>query len=76
MDKETETKTYNKFHSRRFWICVWAMVLITGIVVGSYIRDNYELSGLAAALTSIVVAYTGIETWNKKYKLKQPEDQE
>lgn len=64
-------KNYSKLSSRRFWIVVWAMAVITGIIIGSFIRDNYELTGIAMALVAVVTAYVGIESYNKKYKLEQ-----
>lgn len=71
MEETAVEKNYRKLSSRRFWIVIWAMAAITGIIVGSYIRDNYELSGIAMALVAVVTAYVGIESYNKKYKLEQ-----
>lgn len=74
MEETAEEKSYNKLASRRFWIVVWAMAVITGIIVGSYIRNNYEMTGIAMALVAVVTAYVGIETYNKKYRLEHQEE--
>lgn len=70
----SEEKKSGKLTSRRFWLCAWACAAITGIIIGSYIRDNYDLVGLAMALVAIPAAFVGLESMNKKY-IYQQEDQ-
>lgn len=66
-----------KFQSRRFWFAAWAALLVTGIVAGSYIRDNYEMTGIAITGLALITAYVSLETNNKKYKYQvQNEEQE
>lgn len=71
--EEKKQQAREKFQSRRFWFSVWAAVLATGIVAGSYIRDNYEMTGIAVTCIGLVAAYVSLETVNKKFKYKNQE---
>ncbi len=66
-DKKTE---YSKWKSRRWIITVWAMIVITGIIIGTVILDNDCLVSLATLLISVPVAYTSLETLNKKKQIE------
>ena len=54
--------TRNKFHSRRFWLTVWAACLCTAIVA----IPRPDFSGLAALLAGIVGGFIGAESYLKK----------
>lgn len=73
METTTEEKQTTKFQSRRFILCIWAAIVVTAIVIGSYIRDNYEMISVALALIAIIGAFVGIESVNKKYKYQEKE---
>lgn len=74
--EEKKQKAREKFQSRRFWFAAWAAALTTGIVIGSYIRDSYELTGIAVTALALVTAYVSLETVNKKHKYKQDGENE
>lgn len=74
-EEKTERRR-EKFQSRRFWFALWAAALATGIVAGSYIRDNYDLTGIAMTCVGLVAAYVSLETVNKKYKYQQDQEEE
>lgn len=69
MTEEEEEKKHNKFMSRRFWLACWAGAAITGIIIGSYVRNNYEMTGVAIALVAVVTAYVGMESYNKRFTI-------
>lgn len=73
METTEETKFKTKFQSRRFILCVWAAIVVTGIVIGSYIRNNYEMISVCMALITIIGAFVGIESVNKKFKYRNEE---
>ena len=54
--------TRNKFHSRRFWLTVWAACLCSAIVA----IPRPEFSGLATLLAGIVGGFIGAESYLKK----------
>lgn len=60
--------TYNKWKSRRWIITVWSMVLITLIVILGIIFKDDSYATIATALVAIPVAFTSLETLNKKWK--------
>lgn len=66
---------YNKWHSRRWIITVWSMIVITLICILGIIFKNDSYVTIATTLVAIPVAFTSLETLNKKYK-KQLEDKE
>lgn len=63
----TEKKlAYNKWHSRRWIITVWAMSMITVIcILGIIFKDNSYIT-IATTLVAIPVAFTSLETLNKR----------
>ena len=62
--------TYNKWKSRRWIITVWAMAMITVIcVLGIIFKDNSYVT-IATTLVAVPVAFTSLETINKKWKNK------
>lgn len=68
MTKEVKTKAYNKWYSRRWIITVWAMIMITVIcILGIIFKDNSYVT-IATTLVAIPVAFTSLETLNKKWK--------
>lgn len=74
MEENTEeTKQYGKFQSRRFIIAIMCLVIIAGIVTGSFITKNFDYEFLAVTLAGSVGAYLGLETINKKYKYQNEE---
>ena len=59
--------SYNKWHSRRWIITVWAMAMITVIcVLGIIFKDNSYVT-IATTLVAIPVAFTSLETLNKRH---------
>ncbi len=66
---------YNKWHSRRWIITVWSMIVITLICILGIIFKNDSYVTIATTLVAIPVAFTSLETLNKKYK-RQLEDKE
>lgn len=76
METTEETKQISKFQSRRFIISILCLVIIAGIVIGSFITKHFEFEFLAVTLAGSVGAYIGLETVNKKYKYKNEEKTE
>ena len=57
----------SKFASRRFWIAVWAIALVTALT-GMAVFRSFDAAWLGSVLTfllGIIGAYVGLETWNK-----------
>lgn len=57
-----------KYTSRRFLISLWSVIMVT-FIVGVSLLKEYEPSWLATtlpALISIILAFVGMESWNKK----------
>lgn len=64
---ETE-KEYNKWKSRRWIITVWAMFMVTAIVILGIIFKNDSYVPLATTLVAVPVGFVSLETLNKKHK--------
>ena len=59
--------SYNKWHSRRWIITVWAMVMITVIcILGIIFKANPYIT-IATTLVALPVAFTSLETLNKRH---------
>ncbi|HAJ78546.1 MAG TPA: hypothetical protein DCO75_02140 [Fibrobacteres bacterium] len=56
-----QEKKYNKMKSRRLWVTVYCAALVGYIVV----RNLSDMAGIGAILAGAVVAYIGIESYNK-----------
>jgi uncharacterized membrane protein YfcA len=56
-----------KWQSRRWWVCVWAMVLLTSTLILSYIKiiDVDWMSTLVMGLLGIIGGWLGSETITK-----------
>lgn len=67
MNKET----YNKWKSRRWLITLWAMILSTFIVIFSIVKNNNDWVMFATTLVGVPVAFTSLETINKKHYIKE-----
>lgn len=68
---EVTEKEYNKWKSRRWLITLWAMLMVTFIVVFSMIRNTSDWVTLATTLVAVPVAFTSLETLNKRHIKKQ-----
>jgi L-asparagine transporter-like permease len=67
MDSEKKEKEYNKWKSRRWLITVWAMIVVTAIVVLGTIFNNDTFATLATTLVAVPVGFVSLETLNKKH---------
>jgi hypothetical protein len=72
-EKKTE---YSKWKSRRWLITLWAMILTTFVVIFSIIKNNSDWVTLATTLVAVPVAFTSLETLNKKHKIQESKTQE
>lgn len=72
-EKKTE---YNKWKSRRWLITLWAMILTTFVVIFSIIKNNSDWVTLATTLVAVPVAFTSLESLNKKHKIQEAKTQE
>lgn len=75
--KETSTETkeekaYNKWKSRRWLITLWAMFIITLIVILGTVFHSDTYSALATTLVAVPVGFVGLESMNK-WKQKELE---
>lgn len=66
----SEKKEYNKWKSRRWIITLWSMITITLICTVGIIFKTDSYVPIATALVAIPVAFTSLETLNKKDKYK------
>ena len=71
--KETK-KPYNKWKSRRWMITVWAMFMVTAIVILGIIFKNDSYVPLATTLVAVPVGFVSLETLNKKH-MKEKENE-
>lgn len=71
MEKKTD---YNKWKSRRWIICIWAMFVITMIVILGIIFKNDSYVPIATTLVAIPVAFTSLESVNKWKHQKENEN--
>lgn len=65
--KETVKKPYNKWKSRRWIITVWAMFMVTAIIILGIIFKNDSYAPLATTLVAVPVGFVSLETLNKKH---------
>ena len=59
---KSSNSLYNKLLSRKFWITVWALFMISYIVA----TDKVEFLTLADLLATIPLAYSGINYLSKR----------
>jgi len=71
--KEEIKKAYNKWKSRRWLITLWAMLMVTAIVVLGIIFKNDSYVPLATTLVAVPVGFVSLETLNKKHMKKEEE---
>lgn len=60
-----EEKAYNKWKSRRWLITLWAMIMVTIIVILGTVFQNSSFTTLATTLVAVPVGYVSLETVNK-----------
>lgn len=70
---DAETKTTSKWKSRRWLITLWAMFMVTAIVIVSAVTGTDQWNSLATTLVAIPVAFTSLESLNKKHMYKGEE---
>ena len=71
--KEEIKKAYNKWKSRRWLITLWAMLMVTAIVVLGIIFKNDSYVPLATTLVAVPVGFVSLETLNRKHMKKEEE---
>ena len=62
-----DDKNYNKWKSRRWIITLWAMVMVSAIVVLGIIFSDDTFAPLATTLVAVPVGFVSLETLNKKH---------
>lgn len=72
-ENEEIKKAYNKWKSRRWLITVWAMLMVTAIVILGIIFKNDSYAPLATTLVAVPVGFVSLETLNKKHMKKTEE---
>lgn len=70
-DQQRSPKEYNKWHSRRWLITLWSMLMITAIIALSFVRNTDQWGPLAMSLSGIPIGFTTLETLNKRKKPSQ-----
>lgn len=73
MTEDEIKKAYNKWKSRRWLITLWAMLMVTAIVVLGIIFKNDSYVPLATTLVAVPVGFVSLETLNKKHMKKEEE---
>lgn len=64
-EAQKKEKEYNKWKSRRWLICCWAMLMVTFIVILGITLKNDSYAALATTLVAVPVGYVSLETVNK-----------
>ena len=72
-ENEEIKKAYNKWKSRRWLITVWAMLMVTAIVILGIIFKYDSYAPLATTLVAVPVGFVSLETLNKKHIKKTEE---
>lgn len=62
-----DIKNYNKWKSRRWIITLWAMVMVSAIVVLGIVFGDDTFAPLATTLVAVPVGFVSLETLNKKH---------
>jgi hypothetical protein len=62
----SQSNGYNKWHSRRWIATLWAMGMVTAIMILSFIKNTDQWGPLAMTLAAIPVGFTTLETLAKK----------
>ena len=73
MTEDEIKKAYNKWKSRRWLITLWAMLMVTAIVVLGIIFKNDSYVPLATTLVAVPIGFVSLETLNKKHMKKKEE---
>jgi len=60
-EKTSKTKK-NKLTSVKFWVTMWAMVMVTFIVI----TNKTDFLNIAQWLCGVPLAYLGVNVWQKK----------
>ena len=60
-EKTIKTKK-NKLTSVKFWVTMWAMVMVTFIVI----TNKTDFLNIAQWLCGVPLAYLGVNVWQKK----------
>ncbi|MGP1459156.1 MAG: hypothetical protein ACTTKL_07585 [Treponema sp.] len=55
-------KKRSKFHSAKLWVTVWAVVMVSFIVIA----DRTDFTVIAQWLCGVPLAYIGANVWQKK----------
>ncbi len=61
-------KAINKWRSRKWLVTIWCMVMVTGIVVCSFITGSEQFVMLATTLSAEPIAYVSIQAIGKNRK--------
>ncbi len=66
----------SKWKSRRWMITVWAMALSSLICVFGIVFHENAYVPVATSLVAVPVAFTSLESLNKKYRIQKKEKEE
>lgn len=64
---DIKRKKKDKLFSSKLWVTVWAIVMVTFIVI----TDRQSFSGIANWLCSVPLAYIGCNVWQKQIYSKK-----
>jgi hypothetical protein len=62
---------YNKWQSRRWWICVWAVVMTTGLIVWLVIRQTEAPGWVGIVINIFQIIIIGYIAANSMTKPKE-----
>ncbi len=57
-----DVKKHNKLTSAKLWVTIWAVVMVTFIVIA----DRKDFTTIAQWLCGVPLAYIGANVWQKK----------
>jgi hypothetical protein len=70
-DTKKDEAQLSKWRSRKWYVTLWCMFMVTGIVVFSYVTGNTDFNMLATTLAAEPIAYMSIQAIGKhKLQLK------
>lgn len=61
-EETTEEKKHNKLTSAKLWVTLWAIGMVTFIVIA----NRTEFMNIAQWLCAVPLAYIGANVWQKK----------
>lgn len=69
-DESRQTESTGKWRSRKWFVTLWCMLMVTGIVVFSFITGSEQFVMLATTLAAEPIAYMSIQAIGKNKSMR------